>query len=145
MVTCPWCGTNYLTFQSNCNNCGGALPVAAEKIALSPTLSENIAESPLSISTNLSFRMTVQDVFTIRNRGTVVTGQIESGTLHVGEEISIQRTNYAKKAVVTAIEMFRKQLQQAKAGDNVGLLLRDIGQQDVKRGDLLLKSDSELS
>ena len=145
MITCPWCGTHYLAFQSNCSNCGGALPVGVEKSAPSPTLSENSDEPSRPISTDLSFRMTVQDVFTIRDRGTVVTGQIESGTLTVGEEITIQRPNYAKKTVVTAIEMFRKQLQQTKAGDNVGLLLRDIGKQDIKRGDVLLRSDSEFS
>jgi elongation factor Tu len=97
------------------------------------------------MSTDPSFRMTVEDVFSIRDRGTVVTGKIESGTLHAGDEISIQRQGYAKKAVVTAIEMFRKQLQQAKAGDNVGLLLRDIGKQDVQRGDVLVGSGSEFS
>ena len=70
---------------------------------------------------------------------------LDECALKVGEAISIQRQNYAKRAVVTAIEMFRKQLQQAKAGDNVGLLLRDIGKQDIKRGDVLLRSDSEFS
>jgi elongation factor Tu len=97
------------------------------------------------MSTDPSFRMTVQDVFSIRNRGTVVTGQIESGSLNAGDEISIQRQGYAKKAVVTAIEALRKQLQHAQSGDNVGLLLRDIGKQDIQRGDVLLGSDSEFS
>ena len=97
------------------------------------------------MSTDPTFRMTVQDVFTIRDRGTVVTGQIESGTLNAGDEISIQRQGSAKKAVVTGIEAFRKRLQQAQVGDNVGLLLRDIGKQDIQRGDVLVGSDSEFS
>ncbi len=86
--------------------------------------------------------MTVQDVFMIRGRGTVVTGRIESGTINVGDAINIQRQDGVTKTVVTAIEMFRKQLRQAQAGDNVGLLLRDLGKQDIKPGDVLLRSDS---
>lgn len=83
------------------------------------------------------FRMTVQDVFSIRNRGTVVTGQIESGTLKVGDEIQIQGGGTTIKTVVTAIEVFRKQLEQAQAGDNVGVLLREIEKSDVRPGDVL--------
>jgi elongation factor Tu len=95
------------------------------------------------MSTDPLFHMTVQDVFSIRDRGTVVTGKIESGTLNAGDEIFIQRQGYSKKAVVTGIEAFRKQIQQARTGDNVGLLLRDIGKEDVQRGDVLVGSDSE--
>ena len=91
------------------------------------------------------FRMTVADVFFIRGRGTVVTGQIESGTLNVNDEIYIRRPSSSKKTVVTGIEMFRKQLNQAHAGDNVGILLRDISKQDVQHGDVLLGSDIEFS
>jgi elongation factor Tu len=91
------------------------------------------------------FRMTVQDVFSIRGRGTVVTGQIERGTLNVGDEIHIQHQGSAKKTVVTAIEAFRKQLDQAQAGDNIGVLLRDVTKQDIQRGDVLVGSDSEFS
>ena len=92
-----------------------------------------------------SFRLTVKDVFTIKGRGTVVTGQIESGTLNVGDEIQIQRQGSSKKVVVTGIEAFRKQLNQAQMGDNVGVLLRDIGRQDIQSGDILTGSDSEFS
>jgi len=85
------------------------------------------------------FRMTVQDVFTIRDRGTVVTGQVESGTLKVGDEIYLNRARGDRWPVVVAgLEMFRKQVTQAQAGDNVGLLLRDVEKKDVKRGDVLL-------
>jgi elongation factor Tu len=85
------------------------------------------------------FRMTVADVFFIRGRGTVVTGQIESGTLSLSDELRINRSGATSATVVVAgIEMFRKQLTQAKAGDNVGILLRDVAKQDVQKGDLLV-------
>ncbi len=89
--------------------------------------------------------MTVEDVFTIIGRGTVVIGRIESGTLNVGDEIHIKRQGSAKKTVVTGIEAFRKQLNQANAGDNVGVSLRDVGKEDVHRGDVLMGTDSEFS
>jgi elongation factor Tu len=97
------------------------------------------------MATDPLFRMTVQDVFSIRGRGTVVTGQIESGTLKVGDEISFRRQGSFKKTMVTGIEAFRKQLQQAQAGDNVGVLLRDINKPDIQRGDVLVGSDAEFS
>lgn len=84
------------------------------------------------------FRMTVQDVFSIRGRGTVVTGQIEAGTLTAGDEIGFQHQGASKKATVTAIEMFRKQLPQARAGDNVGVLLRDLDKSEIEHGDVLV-------
>ena len=89
------------------------------------------------------FRMTVADVFFIRGRGTVVTGQIESGMLNVNDEIYLRRPTSSKKVTVTGIEMFRKLLDQAKAGDNVGVLLRDITKQEAEKGDVLLGSDIE--
>lgn len=89
------------------------------------------------------FRMTVEDVFFIRGRGTVVTGQIESGTLNVSDEIYIRRPGSSKRTVVTGIEMFRKILDQAQAGDNIGVFLRDIPKQEVQKGDVLLGSDFE--
>lgn len=97
------------------------------------------------MSADPSFRMTVEDVFTIKGRGTVVTGRVESGTLKVGDEIHLKRQSSSKKVIVTGIEAFRKLLNQAQAGDNIGVLLRDIGKQDVQRGDVLAGSDSEFS
>ena len=97
------------------------------------------------MATDPLFRMTVQDVFSIRGRGTVVTGQIESGTLNVGDEISFRRQGSFKKTVVMGIEAFRKLLQQAQAGDNVGVLLRDINKDDIQRGDILIGSEAEFS
>jgi elongation factor Tu len=85
------------------------------------------------------FRMTVHDVFNIRGRGTVVTGQVEAGTLKVGDEINIGRQGAASMSVVVAgIEMLRNQITQAQAGDNVGVLLRGVEKQDVQRGDTLM-------
>ena len=95
------------------------------------------------MSTDPAFRMTVEDTFSIRDRGTVVTSKIESGMLNVGDEIEIQRPGYTKKTFVTAIEAFRKQLDRAQVGDNVGLLLRDISKQDIQHGDLLVAVDSD--
>ena len=97
------------------------------------------------MATDPLFRMTVEDVFSIRGRGTVVTGQIESGTLTVGDEISFRREGVFKKTVVTGIEAFRKQLQQAKVGDNVGVLLRDIAKPDIQHGDVLTGSDMDFT
>jgi elongation factor Tu len=93
------------------------------------------------MSSDPFFRMTVEDVFLIRGRGTVVTGQIESGTLTVNDEIYLRRPNSSKRVTVTGIEMFRKILDQAQAGDNVGILLRDLTKQEVQKGDVLLGSD----
>jgi len=89
------------------------------------------------MSTDPFFRMTVEDIFSIKGRGTVVTGKIESGTIKVGDEISIQGKNGEKKTTVTGIEMFRKTMGQANAGDNVGLLLKNIAKPDVQQGDVL--------
>jgi len=91
------------------------------------------------------FRMTVEDVFSIKGRGTVVTGKIETGTVKVGDEIVIQGKSGELKTIVTGIEMFRKTMSQASAGDNVGLLLKNIAKPDVQQGDVLLPPGSEFS
>jgi elongation factor Tu len=93
------------------------------------------------MATDSSFRMTVADVFSIRGRGTVVTGRVESGTLNVGDEVYIKGPAGSKKTVVTAIEAFRAQLDRAAAGDNIGLLLHNIAREDVQRGDLVTGQD----
>lgn len=72
------------------------------------------------------FRMIVEDVFSIKGRGTVITGQIESGTLNVNDEIYLRRTNSSRRVVVTGIEMFRKLANQAQAGENVGILCETL-------------------
>ena len=97
------------------------------------------------MSTDPFFRMTVEDVFSIAKRGTVVTGKIESGTIKVGDEISIQGKNGEKKTIVSGVEMFKKIMSQANAGDDVGVLLKDIGKQDVQRGDVLLSPNQDFT
>ncbi len=85
------------------------------------------------------FLMPIEDVFSIKGRGTVVTGRIERGTVKVGEEIEIIGLRPTKKSVVTGVEMFRQSLDQGMAGDNAGLLLRGIEKEDVERGQVLAK------
>ena len=85
------------------------------------------------------FLMPIEDVFTITGRGTVVTGRVERGTLKLNDEIEIVGIKDTKKAVVTGIEMFRKQLDFAESGDNAGILLRGISRDDVERGQVLAK------
>jgi len=88
------------------------------------------------------FLMPVEDVFSITGRGTVATGRIERGMVKVGEEVALVGFLSDKKTVVTGVEMFRKLLDAGEAGDNVGLLLRGIGKDDVERGMVLAKGGS---
>src|SRR5947208_9425870 len=88
------------------------------------------------------FLMPVEDVFTITGRGTVTTGRIERGIVKVGEEIEIVGFKPTVKTVVTGVEMFRKLLDEGRAGDNVGTLLRGIKREDVERGQVLAKPGS---
>ena len=85
------------------------------------------------------FLMPVEDVFSISGRGTVVTGRIERGIVKVGEEIDIIGIKELQKTVVTGVEMFRKLLDEGRAGDNVGLLLRGTKREDIERGQCLIK------
>ena len=88
------------------------------------------------------FLMSIEDVFTITGRGTVVTGRVERGTLKLNEEVEIVGIKPTQKTVVTGIEMFRKQLDYAEAGDNAGVLLRGISREQVQRGQVLTKPGS---
>ena len=88
-------------------------------------------------ATALPFLMPVEDVFSIKGRGTVVTGRISQGTIKVGEEIEIIGLKDTRSTVVTGVEMFHKLLDQGEAGDNVGCLLRGIGREEVERGMVL--------
>ena len=85
------------------------------------------------------FLMSIEDVFTITGRGTVVTGRVERGQLKLNDEVEIVGLKDTKKTVVTGIEMFRKQLDYAEAGDNAGVLLRGIDRSEVERGQVLAK------
>jgi elongation factor Tu len=88
------------------------------------------------------FLMPVEDVFTISGRGTVTTGRIERGMIKVGEEVEIVGFKDTVKTVVTGVEMFRKLLDEGRAGDNVGTLLRGVKREDVERGQVLAKPGS---
>ena len=91
------------------------------------------------MTADLFFRMTVDDVFTVRGQGSVVTGRIESGTFKVGDEIRVVRAGgSARTMTVAGLEMFSKLLNAAQAGDVVGMLLRGIEKNDIQHGDVLL-------
>ncbi len=92
--------------------------------------------------TDKPFLMSIEDVFTITGRGTVVTGRVERGQLNLNDEVEIVGIKDTQKTVVTGIEMFRKQLDFAQAGDNSGVLLRGIAREDVERGQVLAKPGS---
>ncbi|HBJ1647930.1 TPA: elongation factor Tu, partial [Clostridium botulinum] len=94
-------------------------------------------------ATDKPFIMPVEDVFTITGRGTVATGRVETGILHVGDEVEIVGlSEEKKKVVVTGIEMFRKLLDEAQAGDNIGALLRGVQRTDIERGQVLAVPNS---
>ncbi len=93
--------------------------------------------------TDKPFLMPVEDIFTITGRGTVATGRVERGVLHVSDEVEIVGiSEETEKSVITGIEMFRKQLDEAMAGDNVGLLLRGINRDQIERGQVICKPGS---
>ena len=94
-------------------------------------------------ATDKNFLMPVEDVFTITGRGTVATGRVETGVLHVSDEVEIVGlAEESRKVVVTGIEMFRKLLDEAQAGDNIGALLRGVQRTDIERGQVLAKVGS---
>jgi elongation factor Tu len=98
----------------------------------------NAAEPVAAPAADSGFRLTVADVFSIRDRGTVVTGDVDSGTVRKGDTVRLTRADGSvRQLTVDGIEMFRKVTETASAGDNVGLLLRAIGRDDVGRGDVL--------
>ncbi|HBA37558.1 MAG TPA: elongation factor Tu, partial [Firmicutes bacterium] len=92
--------------------------------------------------TDKPFLMSIEDVFTISGRGTVVTGRVERGQLKINDEVEIVGLRDTQKTVATGIEMFRKSLDYTEAGDNAGVLLRGIAREDVERGQVLAKPGS---
>ncbi len=88
------------------------------------------------------FLMPIEDVFSISGRGTVVTGRVERGIIKVGDEVEIVGLGETRKTVATGVEMFRKLLDEGRAGDNIGVLLRGIGKDEVERGQVLAKPGS---
>ncbi len=116
-------------------------PGGAEAItALMDAIDTDIAEPAREIDKPLL--MSVEDVFSITGRGTVATGRIERGVVKVGEEIEIVGMGDTQKTTVTGVEMFRKQLDQGMAGDNVGILLRGIDKDAIERGQVIAKPGS---
>ncbi len=89
-----------------------------------------------------AFLMPIEDVFTITGRGTVVTGKVEQGVIHTGDEVEIVGLRETQKTTCTGVEMFRKLLDEGQAGDNIGALLRGTGKDDVERGQVLCKPGS---
>ncbi|NLG16574.1 MAG: elongation factor Tu [Fibrobacter sp.] len=89
-----------------------------------------------------AFLMSVEDVFSITGRGTVATGRVERGAVKVGDEVEIVGLKPTRKSIVTGVEMFRKLLDQAQAGDNIGTLLRGVDKNDIERGMVLAKPGS---
>lgn len=86
------------------------------------------------------FQITVQDVFTITGRGTVITGRVEAGSVSVGDAVTLRRVDGSERQVIVAgIEMFRKMKDIAVAGENAGILLRQVERKEIGRGDVLLK------
>ena len=85
------------------------------------------------------FLMPIEDVFSIKGRGTVATGRVEQGIVKVNEEVEIVGIRDTRKVVVTGVEMFKKNLDQGQAGDNVGILLRGVERDDIERGQVLCK------
>jgi len=116
----------------------------AEAIKSIETLMKTVDEyipTPVR-DTEKPFLMPVEDVFSIKGRGTVVTGRVERGKLKVNEEVEIVGIKATQKTVITGVEMFRKSLDEAIAGDNVGLLLRGIEKDQVERGQVIAKPGS---
>ena len=92
--------------------------------------------------TDKPFLMSVEDVMTITGRGTVATGRVERGVVKMGEEVEIVGIKETRKTVVTGLEMFRKQLEYAESGDNIGALLRGVNREEIQRGQVLAKPGS---
>ena len=113
-------------------------PAYQEKIQELMDAVDTWIETPTR-DTDKPFLMPIEDVFTITGRGTVVTGRVERGQLKLNDEVEIVGLKPTKKSVVTGIEMFRKQLDYAEAGDNAGVLLRGIAREEVERGQVLAK------
>ena len=100
---------------------------------------QSIQDVPMQSSIG-SFELTVEDVFSITGRGTVITGRVSSGTIRVGDDVTILPNGIS--TTITGIEQFRKSLDYAEAGDNVGLLLRGVSREDVQRGNKLVREGS---
>jgi elongation factor Tu len=116
-------------------------PAAGDQVmALMEAVDEYIPEPERDL--DKPFLMPIEDVFSITGRGTVVTGKVEQGTVHVGDELEIVGLKETQKTTCTGVEMFRKLLDQGQAGDNIGALIRGIDKDKVERGQVLCKPGS---
>jgi len=118
----------------------GDADATAQVKELMAQLDEHVPEPTRDL--DRPFLMPIEDVFSITGRGTVVTGKVESGVIHVGDEIEIVGIKNTQKTTCTGVEMFRKLLDEGQAGDNVGVLLRGTKRDDVERGQVLAKPGS---
>jgi elongation factor Tu len=118
----------------------GDAEAASQVMALMDAVDDYVPEP--ARDTERPFLMSIEDVFSITGRGTVVTGRVEQGLLKVNEEVEIVGIRPTRKTVATGIEMFRKLLDEARAGDNAGVLLRGVGKDEVERGQVLARPGS---
>jgi elongation factor Tu len=132
--TTPIIRGSALKALENPNNEEAAKPILDLLKALDEYIPEPVRE------TDKSFLMPIEDIFSIEGRGTVVTGRIERGVIHVNEEVEIVGFGETFKTVVTGVEMFNKSLDEGRAGDNAGLLLRGTKKEEVERGMVLAKT-----
>ncbi len=126
---------------------GAALPALNGDAKWEATIDELLAALDAQIpeperDVDKPFLMPIEDVFTITGRGTVVTGKVEQGIVHTGDEVEIVGLRPTQKTVCTGVEMFRKLLDEGRAGDNIGALLRGTKKEDVERGQVLCKPGS---
>jgi elongation factor Tu len=126
---------------------GAALPALQGDAKWEATIGELLAALDAEIpepqrEVDKPFLMAVEDVFSIKGRGTVATGRIERGKVHINDEVEIIGFDKSSKTIVTGVEMFRKQLDEGQAGDNVGCLLRGVEKEGIERGQVLAKPGS---
>jgi len=133
---CPNCGAPLALVGNACKFCHVPLVVSGPSVTEAPA-----APAPPAAPAGdpgVAFSMAVEDVFSIAKRGTVVTGRIASGTVRIGDALAIHGAQGVRATSCTGVEMFRKQLDTASAGDNVGLLLKGIDKGDIAKGDWIL-------
>jgi elongation factor Tu len=118
----------------------GDAGAAAQVVALMEAVDSYVPEPTRDL--DKPFQMPIEDVFSITGRGTVVTGKVEQGVIHTGDEVEIVGIRPTQKTVCTGVEMFRKILDEGQAGDNIGALLRGTKKEEVERGQVLAKPGS---
>ena len=127
-MICPNCGANVSTGAAFCQYCGTNLAAAANKAVIP---NNNAVNDSL-------FRMTIEDIFSITGRGTIITGTIDSGTIKVNDNVMITGQNKEpKSAVVSGIDMFRKTLTTATKGETVGLVLKGVTKEAISIGQVV--------